>query len=187
MQNAQQFFNQQSHLCRELTQDSTPFCRHLWHEDSKQDIFIVWPSLDFAGCGFVQFRKWAQAEAALEAHNGKTKLGASEVPLVVKFADAKRKDVTMSHMSSLGMQHWMPDVKRMDPATAEFAYQVTCHPSSAIDSLASLLLCFVCCEWEPCQRFKGCVRLETHRGQNVSWWCEWSVNEHNCTGQIGLW
>ena len=45
-----------------------------------------------AGCAFVQFRKWCQAEAAMEAHNGKTRMGNSEVPLVVKFADAKRKD-----------------------------------------------------------------------------------------------
>ncbi len=28
----------------------------------------------------------------MEAHNGKTRMGNSEVPLVVKFADAKRKD-----------------------------------------------------------------------------------------------
>jgi hypothetical protein len=28
----------------------------------------------------------------MEAHNGKTRLGNSEVPLVVKFADAKRKE-----------------------------------------------------------------------------------------------
>ncbi len=40
----------------------------------------------------MQFQKWAQAEVAMEAHNGKTRLGNSEVPLVVKFADAKRKD-----------------------------------------------------------------------------------------------
>jgi hypothetical protein len=57
-----------------------------------------WPRLNAdrpparAGCAFVQFRKWCQAEAAMEAHNGKTRMGNSEVPLVVKFADAKRKD-----------------------------------------------------------------------------------------------
>ena len=40
----------------------------------------------------MQFQKWSQAELAMEGHNGKTRLGNSEVPLVVKFADAKRKD-----------------------------------------------------------------------------------------------
>ena len=36
----------------------------------------------------------------MEAHNSKTRLGTSEVPLVVKFADAKRKDPTPHHVSS---------------------------------------------------------------------------------------
>ncbi|KAK9821938.1 hypothetical protein WJX81_005523 [Elliptochloris bilobata] len=49
-------------------------------------------------CAFVQFRKWCQAEAAMEAHNGKTRMGTSEVPLVVKFADAKRKDTGAGQM-----------------------------------------------------------------------------------------
>ncbi len=30
--------------------------------------------LAYTGCGFVEFRKWAQAERAMEAHNGTTKL-----------------------------------------------------------------------------------------------------------------
>ena len=34
----------------------------------------------------------------MEAHNSKTRLGTSEVPLVVKFADAKRKDPTPHHV-----------------------------------------------------------------------------------------
>ena len=46
----------------------------------------------------MQFQKWAQAELAMEAHNGKTRLGNSEVPLVVKFADAKRKDVVSNQV-----------------------------------------------------------------------------------------
>ncbi|CAK0784107.1 hypothetical protein CVIRNUC_007310 [Coccomyxa viridis] len=58
-----------------------------------------------AGCAFVQFAKWSQAEAAMEAHNSKTRLGTSEVPLVVKFADAKRKDPTPHHMQMHG--GWM--------------------------------------------------------------------------------
>ena len=46
----------------------------------------------------MQFAKWSQAEAAMEAHNSKTRLGTSEVPLVVKFADAKRKDPPPHHV-----------------------------------------------------------------------------------------
>lgn len=48
--------------------------------------------LCFAGCAFVQFRKWAEAEAAIDMHNAKTVLPGAEVPLVVKFADARKKD-----------------------------------------------------------------------------------------------
>lgn len=44
------------------------------------------------GCAFVQFRKWAEAEAAIDMHNAKTVLQGAEVPLVVKFADARKKD-----------------------------------------------------------------------------------------------
>jgi hypothetical protein len=40
----------------------------------------------------VEFRKWAQAERTMEAHNGVTRLPGSEMPLVVKFADAKRPE-----------------------------------------------------------------------------------------------
>lgn len=46
----------------------------------------------YAGCAFVQFRKWAEAEAAIDMHNAKTVLPGAEVPLVVKFADARKKD-----------------------------------------------------------------------------------------------
>mmetsp|Transcript_16571 Transcript_16571/g.49593 ORF Transcript_16571/g.49593 Transcript_16571/m.49593 type:complete len:713 (+) Transcript_16571:175-2313(+) len=46
-----------------------------------------------AGCAFVEYRKWAQAERAMEAHNGITKLPGSDMPLVVKFADAKRPEM----------------------------------------------------------------------------------------------
>ena len=37
----------------------------------------------------------------MEAHNSKTRLGTSEVPLVVKFADAKRKEPPPHHVSPL--------------------------------------------------------------------------------------
>ncbi|KAL0037421.1 hypothetical protein WJX79_007127 [Trebouxia sp. C0005] len=45
-----------------------------------------------SGCAFVQFRKWAEAESAIDRHNAKTVLPGAEVPLVVKFADARKKD-----------------------------------------------------------------------------------------------
>lgn len=61
----------------------------------------------------MQFQKWSQAELAMEGHNGKTRLGNSEVPLVVKFADAKRKDamagqVLHSPQLLLSGQHHSP-------------------------------------------------------------------------------
>jgi hypothetical protein len=37
----------------------------------------------------VQFRKWAQAERAMEAHNGNTRLPGADMPLVVKCAPCK--------------------------------------------------------------------------------------------------
>ena len=92
-----------------------------------------------AGCGFVQFRKWSQAESALEAHNGKTRLAGSEVPLVVKFAYAKRKDQALQHLG-LGLRDaaWTHDLKHMDTAAAEFAaYQVCPHRRQTYRSLSN--------------------------------------------------
>ena len=37
-------------------------------------------------CSPAQFRKWAQAERAMEAHNGATRLPSADMPLVVKHA-----------------------------------------------------------------------------------------------------
>lgn len=62
-----------------------------------------------AGCAFVEFRKWAQSERAMEAHNGVTRLPGSEMPLVVKFADAKRPEAQYQggHMQhGGGRQNW---------------------------------------------------------------------------------
>lgn len=59
----------------------------------------------------------------MEAHNGKTRLGSSEVPLVVKFADAKRRE---QPLAGLGLKRgsYLGDLKHM-PDPAEFAmYQV---------------------------------------------------------------
>ena len=46
-----------------------------------------------AGCAFVQYASWAGAEAAMEAHAGRTRLPGADAPLVVKFADARRREV----------------------------------------------------------------------------------------------
>ena len=46
----------------------------------------------------MQFRKWAEAEAAIDMHNAKTVLTGAEVPLVVKFADARKKDGFLNGM-----------------------------------------------------------------------------------------
>ena len=42
----------------------------------------------------------------MEAHNSKTRLGTSEVPLVVKFADAKRKEPAPHHVSLSSFPKW---------------------------------------------------------------------------------
>ena len=90
-----------------------------------------------AGCEFVQFRKWSQAENALEAHNGKTRLKGSEGPLVVKFAYAKRKDQALQHLG-LGLRSaaYIHDLKHMDAAAADFAaYQVCPHHQQTYRSM----------------------------------------------------
>lgn len=53
----------------------------------------------------------------MEAHNGKTRLGSSDVPLVVKFADAKRRDQQLQVVNPYGAAIGYPD-----PGVA---YQVT--------------------------------------------------------------
>lgn len=45
-----------------------------------------------AGYAFVQYEKWAACEAAIEALDGKHIMPGSDIPVVVKFADAKRHD-----------------------------------------------------------------------------------------------
>ena len=62
----------------------------------------------------------------MEAHNGKTRLGSSEVPLVVKFADAKRRDQQLQALS-MGFKRfpgWLEAAKALGDPTADFAYQV---------------------------------------------------------------
>ena len=77
-----------------------------------------------AGCAFVQFRTWAQAEAAIDAHNANTRLGGAEVPLVVKFADAKRRDAG-GPMGRGRAGDWPRDYRRHPLAPGELGPQVS--------------------------------------------------------------
>lgn len=80
--------------------------------------------LPCAGCAFVQFRTWAQAESAIDAHNANTRLGTSEVPLVVKFADAKRRDQGPTPFGRGRVADWPKDYRRHPLAPSELALQV---------------------------------------------------------------
>lgn len=75
-----------------------------------------------AGCAFVQFRTWAQAEAAIDMHNANTRLGNAEVPLVVKFADAKRRDTAGPMGRRPG--EWPPSFRRNSLAPGDMGMQV---------------------------------------------------------------
>ena len=68
----------------------------------------------------------------MEAHNGKTRLGSSEVPLVVKFADAKRRDSQQQGPQGMpfkGAANWLEAAgHHLADHGPEFPYQV---PDSA--------------------------------------------------------
>jgi len=49
-----------------------------------------------SGCAFVKFKKWSEAEAAMDALHGRYTLPDAKNPLVVKFADAKNKDPVLT-------------------------------------------------------------------------------------------
>lgn len=55
-----------------------------------------------AGCAFVTFERWSQAEAAIEAINGRTQLDGAKAAIVVKFADAKTPGGQMLGMGGGG-------------------------------------------------------------------------------------
>jgi hypothetical protein len=89
--------------------------------------YLELTSVVYAGCGFVQFAKWVQAEMAMEAHNGKTRLGSSEVPLVVKFADAKRRETQQQApgMPFKGGSNWLEAAGHLGDHNADFPYQAS--------------------------------------------------------------
>lgn len=70
------------------------------------------------GCGFVEFATWAACEKAIDAHNGVTTMAGSRMPLVVKFADARRPPptgpvpITGLKRGSVGDAHWQGGGKR---------------------------------------------------------------------------
>ena len=92
----------------------------------------------------MQYSKWAACEQAIENHNGKTRLGNSEVPLVVKFADAKRKQPAMGYREG-----WMGDKQLMGRLAAEqaaYGYQASpSFPNRDVQLPAGVCLGF--CGW----------------------------------------
>ena len=76
-----------------------------------------------AGCAFVQYSKWAEAEQAIDAHNAKTVPPGGEVPLVVKFADARKKEPSQGRRG--GQQDlWQDQRRQMGGAMPEQLLQV---------------------------------------------------------------
>ncbi len=53
----------------------------------------------------LQFRKWAQAERAMEAHNGNTRLPGADMPLVVKCAFVLLVRCIRQGLAYIQMQH----------------------------------------------------------------------------------
>lgn len=82
----------------------------------------------------------------MEAHNSKTRLGTSEVPLVVKFADAKRKEPSPHHVSYLPSMYCggMSAGKRlgMSPYNSRLFASLWCLPNAGAEhSLSCRQLC----------------------------------------------
>ena len=72
----------------------------------------------------MQYSKWAEAEDAIDAHNGKTRLPGADVPMVVKFADAKKRDNAAAQPRS-PLDVWNPGLRRQAPDLAELAGAVS--------------------------------------------------------------
>ena len=77
-----------------------------------------------AGCAFVQFNRWSEAEDAIEAHNGKTRLPGSDVPVVVKFADAKRRDTNAANARA-ALGQWSAGLRQQPPDLSDLAGAVS--------------------------------------------------------------
>ena len=76
-----------------------------------------------AGCAFVQYSKWAEAEKAIDAHNAKTVPPGGEVPLVVKFADARKKEPSQGRRGGQP-DLWQDQRRQMAGAMPEQLLQV---------------------------------------------------------------
>lgn len=72
----------------------------------------------------------------MEAHNGKSRLGSSEVPMVVKFADAKRRDQQMQAVG-LGYKRlpgWVDASKNLGDPSVDYAYQACCNAQAILQN-----------------------------------------------------
>lgn len=68
-----------------------------------------------AGCAFVKYNLWAEAERAMERLHGKQTMTGAKNPLVVKFADAKNKESSDSQVGAkrpIGEDPWLNNTKR---------------------------------------------------------------------------
>ena len=131
-----------------------------------------------AGCAFVQFSKWAEAEDAKDAHNGKTRLPGADAPLVVHFADAKKRDSGAGLLRN-PLDMWQSGARRPGGDLAELAGVVRpTRPPNSVPALNPLSL------WHPDhasavdrgaqalqhawagQRLPGCLRWRKAAGRH---------------------
>lgn len=111
-----------------------------------------------AGCAFVQYSRWAEAEKAIDAHNAKTVPPGGEVPLVVKFADARKKEPSQGRRG--GQQElWQDQRRQMGAAMPEQLIQVRSGDTIQRHGV------------------QGAIRLQVWHGQagaavtRAGWWC----------------
>ena len=114
---------------------------------------LCWSTL--AGCAFVQYSKWAEAEKAIDAHNAKTVPPGGEVPLVVKFADARKKEPSQGRRG--GQQDlWQDQRRQMGGAMPEQLIQVRPVEPQDQGGQGGLppagLVCLVWAGWGSCHK-----------------------------------
>ena len=70
-----------------------------------ESISILEPKGQQAGSAFVQFKKWAACEAAIDQLNEQYVMSGSDHPLILKFADARRADTLAATSAGSGQQN----------------------------------------------------------------------------------